>query len=151
MLFKDCGCSFFRNSSISSNCYIWSLRHGQVVSPDYWTQLQNSYSLTSCSCQVRGNISQWSRYKTLLLYFGGRKSSQLSWSQEGRCCKSEEVEWLWFYHWLTYTLALKYCFLGLCYIDLIMFLCVSSWKAVQAQWVMFGLFECLFCFLLFVS
>lgn len=87
MLFKDCGCSFPETPSISSNCYIWSLHgHGQAVSPDYWTQLQNSYSLTSCSCQVRGIFHNEGSTKPPSLLWGKESQSAIM-VTEGRCCK----------------------------------------------------------------
>lgn len=148
MLFKDCGCSVFRNS-----LYIIKLLH-----------LVSSWTLSSCFSRLldtapkflfsyklflpsQGNISQSRQYKTPFSTLG--EESQYSYhGHRGEMLRiPEKVEWIWFYHWLTYTLALKYCFLGLWYIDPIVFLCVSSWKSCTSTMTdVVGLFECLFCF-----
>lgn len=96
MLFKDCSLLVFRNSSISSNCYIWSLHgHGQAVSQNYWTQLQNSYSLTSCSCQVRGIFHNEGSAKHSFSTLGKKVNTAIMVTEE-MLQIPEEVEWLWF-------------------------------------------------------
>lgn len=129
MLFKDCGCSFSETP----------LYHQTVTSGLFMDMVKLFLQTIGHSSKIlilllavpakSGEYFTMKAVQNLLLYFG--EESQYSYHGHRREMLQipEEVEWLWFYHWLTYTLALKYCFLGLCYIDPIVFLCVSSWKS----------------------
>ena len=81
---------FSETPSVSSSCYIWSHHgHCQAVSPDYWTQFQHSYSLTSCPCQVRGLFHNQCSTKPLFLLWGKKVNTAIV-VAEVRHCKARE-------------------------------------------------------------
>lgn len=128
---------FSETPSVSSNCYIWSHHgHCQAVSPDYRTQFQNSYSLTSCPCQVRGLFHNQGSTKPLFLLWGKKVNTAIVVAEERHCKVQRRLNG---YDFTTGSLTPQPC--SIVFQDFVIqtLLCLFVFpleKAVQAQRVM---------------